>query len=257
MDLRLREVTWIRLLSLLLWTILVMIKRAASQLIDVIEVRVFHVSGREPEREEQGQDIEGRTLLPPLSDELVLSRVWPLLHKRVNISLLWRLRRVNRAWKREVGTTIEWAALEMVRVDSPGLLRYLAVRHEPLPSLRERVEGELRAFAILLAESWMYPSDQTQTVVGRSLVDNSGPFVPGREEQNPTRVQHWSPEREWISDSSSSRGVVNSRCNERFLYREREESERSEEEELEAYASSMDSSMEVYYPRHWLRNQTR
>jgi hypothetical protein len=93
MALRLREITWVRLLSLLVWTILVMIKRGITQLIDIIESRVFDVSEQTPREREVKEDIEDRTLLPPLSDELVLGRIWPLLHKRVNVSLLWRLRR--------------------------------------------------------------------------------------------------------------------------------------------------------------------
>lgn len=127
-------------------------KRGITQLIEMIEKRIFDLSEQPSREREQEPEVEERTLLPPLSDELVLSRIWPLLHKRVNVSLLWRLRRVKRAWKRKVGTTVEWAALEMVRVDLPGFLRSLAARREPRPSLRERVKNELTAFSVLLAE---------------------------------------------------------------------------------------------------------
>jgi hypothetical protein len=105
MDLRLRELTWIRLFSLLVWTILMLVKRGINQLLEIIEKRVFDVTV--PSVEEHEEDVEERTLLPPLSDELVLGRIWPLLHRRVNVSLLWRLRRVNKAWKRKVGTTVD------------------------------------------------------------------------------------------------------------------------------------------------------
>ena len=44
MDLRLREITWVRLRSLLLWTLLVMLKKAITQLIEVVERGVFDVS---------------------------------------------------------------------------------------------------------------------------------------------------------------------------------------------------------------------
>ena len=84
----------------------------------MVENRLFDVSvqiAREGSREDL---IQEATLLPPLSDELVLSRIWPLLHQRVNESLLWRLRRVNRAWRGIEGTTLEWAALEMVQIDA-------------------------------------------------------------------------------------------------------------------------------------------
>ena len=83
----------------------------------------------------------------------MLSKVRPLLHKQVNVSLLWRLRRVNKAWKRSVSNSLEWAALEMVRVDSPGYLRYLRERCERRPTLLERVESERRLIAVLLAEN--------------------------------------------------------------------------------------------------------
>ena len=126
MDLRLREITWVRLLSLLIWTFLMMIKRGVSQLIELLEKRVFDVGELPSWESAVGQRVEARTLLPPLIDELVFGQIWPLLHKRVNVSLLWRLRRVNRSWKATVATTIEWASLEMVRVDSQGFLRNLA-----------------------------------------------------------------------------------------------------------------------------------
>ena len=95
MDLRLREVTWVRLLALLVWTIMVMLKRGISQLIEAIEERVFERSVQTPSEEVRERRVEKSTLLLPLSDEIVLARIWPLLHQRVNISLLWRLQRVN------------------------------------------------------------------------------------------------------------------------------------------------------------------
>ena len=150
MDLRLKEITWVRLLSLLLWTVLMMLKRGITQLIDIVERRIFDVNVQAKEESSREKLIGEATLLPPLSDELVLSQIWPLLHKRVNVSLLWRLRKVNRAWKKKVGTTLEWAALEFVRIDSPGFLRLLEKRGEHRPSLRERVESELDSLAVLL-----------------------------------------------------------------------------------------------------------
>ena len=97
MDLRLKEVTWVRLLSLLMWTISVMFKRGISQLIDAIESRVFDRGEKSLSGGVRGRTVEAATLLPPLSDELILTRIWPLLHWKVNVSLLWRLRKVNRA----------------------------------------------------------------------------------------------------------------------------------------------------------------
>ena len=52
-----------------------------------------------------------------------------------------------------MSNSLEWAALEMVRVDSPGFLRYLRERRERRPSLQERVESERKLIAVLLAEN--------------------------------------------------------------------------------------------------------
>ena len=97
MDLPLKEITWVRLLSLLLWTVLMMLKQGITQLIDIVERRIFDVNVQAKEESSREKLIGEATLLPPLSDELVLSQIWPLLHKRVNVFLLWRLRKVNRA----------------------------------------------------------------------------------------------------------------------------------------------------------------
>ena len=112
-----------------------MIQRGIAQLLEAIEGRIF-VRSEPVVRRRQGEEWRG-TLLPPLDDELVVREIWPLLHKRVNVSLLWRMRRVNRAWRDRVGTTVEWTALEVVRVDAPGYLRYLAEHGERRPSLQE------------------------------------------------------------------------------------------------------------------------
>lgn len=76
---------------------------------------------------------------------------------------------MNRAWREKVGTTVEWAALEMVQVDSPGFLQFIADRCEPRPSLRERVECELESFTMLLAERLVSYTDQS--VLNLSRVD--------------------------------------------------------------------------------------
>ena len=233
MDLRLREVTWLRLLTLLAWTLLVMLKRGISQLIELIEVRVFERSEQAPVVEVSKKVVREATLLPPLSDELVLERIWPLLHKRVNISLLWRLRRVSRAWKEGVGTTLEWAALEFVRIDSPGFTRYIDSRGERRPSLRERVEDELASFSQLLSEQladYVTQSDEFR--------DETCDFEEGR-------------------DSSGSSGEIGYACVRsefpcRKDLRSRDVSEYREWSEK--YDSSSEESMRVYYPRHRMRD---
>jgi hypothetical protein len=233
MDLRLRELTWVRLVTLLVWTLLVMIKRGITQLIEAIEGRIFVRSEPVVIAGRQGEELR-RTLLPPLDDELVLRQIWPLLHKRVNVSLLWRMRRVSRAWRERVGTTVEWAALEVVRVDAPGYLRYLAEHGERRPSLQERVETELEALTRLLSEHlWDFTN-------------------------RPGTGQSRGERREGLCDASSeieSRKSVRRRRRmyERSRTRARREVNWSEEEKIEADMSSTDRSMRVYYPRHRIR----
>ena len=250
MDLRLKEITWVRLLSLLLWTILVMLKRGITQLIEVIESRVFDVSEQITRRGDREELIGEATLLPPLSDELVLTRIWPLLHQRVNISLLWRLRRVNRAWRGKVGTTLESAALEMVRVDTPGFLQFLADRRERRPSLREWVESELESFAVLLTERLADFSSRVE--INQLEIDHLVSVGSG---ENLSSA-------EAALGSASGEEARNCFCIcreaefsslENFRDRDSDGCNWSEEEEFEAHTSSSGSSMRVYYPRHSLR----
>lgn len=213
-----------------------MIRHGISQLIETIEGRIFVRS--EPVARSRGKEEELiRTLLPPLDDELVLNRIWPLLHKRVNVSLLWRLRRVNRSWRERVSTTVEWAALEMVRVDTPGFLRYLADRGERRPSLQERVESEVWAFKLLLSEHlWS---------------------VSGRPEMVQSRAERQSRKSDTSSESEGySKGIRRRRNYEGSASGTSSTSREvdwSEEEDIEACVSSTDSSMQVYYPRHVVR----
>lgn len=240
MDLRLREVTWMRLLTLLAWTILVMLKRGITQLIDAIEERVFERGAQASKDKVQEREIEKSTLLPPLSDEIVLARIWPLLHKRVNISLLWRLRRVNRAWRDGVATSLEWAALEVVRVDNPGFIRYLEKRHEQRPSLRERVEDELQSVSELLSENLL-----EFVVQSERLQSMAADFEDGEE--------RW-------SSSASSAGFVCACMEGEFLdsgyVGSNSECDCTHSEEVEfgeICGSSTEGSLRVHFPRHSVR----
>ena len=150
---------------------------------------------------------------------------------------------MNKAWKRKVGTSLEWAALEIVRVDTPGLLRYLEERGECRPSLRERVESELNSLAVLLCEQ---PSEFVSLPLpsAASDVDVEAPGV--GDEQS---TADYTP-----------RGVTGCACNwidferfEEFQGRYRSEYHWSEEEGVEAYASSSEGSLRAYHPRHSLR----
>ena len=250
MDLRLKEVTWVRLVSLLLWTLLMMVKKGATQLLELIESRTFDVStpnGRE--RDQEGLSEEA-TLLPPLSDELVLSQIWPLLHQRVNVSLLWRLRRVNKAWKGRVGSSLEWAALEMVRVDSPGFMHYLAKNGENRPSLRDRVESEARSFELLLCERL---SDFSAAPRLSLLKADDVELAETDREQG--MVGFPAKEAAVSSMKTGSRACewINYRGFDKFQERYRREYDWSEEEEIEAYSSSSEGSLRAYYPHCSMR----
>ena len=240
MDLRLREVTWVRLLSLLIWTILMMLKRGITLLIEGIEERVFERSVLSVSERDRNGEVESATLLPPLSDRLVLERIWPLLHRKVNISLLWRLQRVNQAWRGKVAETLEWSALEVVRVDSPGLRLYLERLMERLPPLRERVEDELRAISLLLCESLADFTSQSHSLQAR--VD-SGRRDGGSCSSTGGRVEFRCPCQ-----------IIGYPCPERVHYNSESEGEHSEEVELDgSWSSSSVSSLGVYFPRHSVR----
>lgn len=211
-----------------------MLKRGVTQLIDLIEERVFDRSV--PPLRETGRKRENgvATLLPPLSDELVLQRIWPLFHKRVNISLLWRLRRVNRAWRESVGRSLEWVALEFVRVDTPGLIRYLEERGECRPPLRERVEDELRSILVLMSE-------------------NVADFAP----QSASLQQGVEDRRRSVGDRRSAEDIFEvetGRPKLDCLYPEKSCSTCSESEGFgEVWSPSSDESLRVYFPRHSVR----
>ena len=226
--------------------------RGITRLTEFVERRVFDVDIRSKRESDRDSLIGEATLLPPLSDELVFSQIWPLLHKKVNVSLLWRLRKVNRAWKKKVGTSLEWAALEFVRVDSPGFLQLLEKRGERRPSLRERVESELDSLAVLFAENLSDFSSQVEmslsTVVGSESVE-------GGEELGFVRV------RSGVGVDTSSRLLpcicreADYACFDKHDNVGRDEPYWSEEEEVESCSSSSGSSMRIYYPRHNLRDQ--
>ena len=208
-------------------------------MIDAIEGKVFDCVEQVPRERDQGSDeergVRSATLLPPLSDDLVNERIWPLLHRKTNISLLWRLRRVNRSWRENVAKSLEWAALEIVRIDAPGLVRYLENRRECLPSLRERVEAELRSIVVMLSEDLAdyvpRPEDVQAGAVelrgGRSSVEEAA-----RLDWDSMRMSTPWPENEFF-------------CS---------ESENSEESGVdEAWNSSSEGSLRVYFPRHTMR----
>ena len=206
-----------------------MLRRGISQLIEIFEERIFDRSVQGLQERGLSERVITATLLPPLSDELVLERIWPLLHKRLNISLLWRLRIVNRSWHRSVAQTLEWSALEVVRVDTPGLIRYLDERRERRPPLRERVEDEMKAISLLLYEK---------------LED----FIPQSSCCRLATGGSWKSEASWSSSAGSVTDCcgcakVVTTCSPDF------------EVDSESEALSSEGSVIVYYPRHSVRGR--
>ena len=130
-----------------------------------------------------------------------------------------------------------------MRVDTPGLIRYLEKRGERRPSLRERVENELNSLAVLLCEQ---PSDFVFQLLP-SAGNEIDVEIPGVGDEH-------------SSSSCTPRGITGCACNwvdfeqfEEFQNRYREEYNWSEEEGVEAYASSSKGSVRAHYPRHSLR----
>lgn len=155
---------------------------------------------------------------------------------------------MNRAWRERVSTTLEWTALEWVCVDSPGFLQLISERCERRPPLRERVESELRNFAILLEEDL---GKYSATSKPRwPVIEGLGSVRSVR-----SRRSRKSASRELDSEVSSSSGR-SCRKTEWISLKGSfgREIEESEDEIFEEYAaSSLDSSMMVWYPRHFRR----
>lgn len=97
-------------------------------------------------------------LLPGLPDSILRDHMWSRLMQKNPIAMLQRLRRVNRAWKQMVESTVEWTALEFTRLDTPGYHRYAAdqtrkwwVRFRKRDR-RERFASEMRHIQSVLEE---------------------------------------------------------------------------------------------------------
>ena len=217
-----------------------MLKRGITQLINAIEGRVFDRSGQSSSEGVRGRTVEAAKLLPPLSDEIVLTRIWPLLHRNVNISLLWRLRRVNRTWKESVATTLEWAALEIVRVDTLGYIRYLQDRGERCALLRERVEDELKVILVLLSERLADYTSRSEWVRSKtsSCEKDDGDWSSTDGSVDLVCACRWTK----YPCSGIVRNCGDSVCN--------QNEGRGFDEDC---APSLESSMRTYFPRHLMR----
>lgn len=71
----------------------------------------------------------GGSLIPALPDVLVREQIWPLLASAPSMNRLLQLHRVSFAWRRFVGSTIEWGVLTFTFLDSQGYCTYV-LRHQ-------------------------------------------------------------------------------------------------------------------------------
>lgn len=75
----------------------------------------------------------------PVPDVMLEQLIWPKLNSHASPSLLWHFRRINRLWKSFVARTIEWQALEIVRVDHHSYLITVAETDVERRSLTTRL----------------------------------------------------------------------------------------------------------------------
>lgn len=64
-------------------------------------------------------------LMQGLIETVIKEQVWPRIIRDPNPSLLFRLRCINKYWHAFVGSTVEWNALESVRIDIPHYYKNL------------------------------------------------------------------------------------------------------------------------------------
>lgn len=110
-------------------------------------------------------------LTPMLPDEVIHDHLWHALNCPPSISLLRRLRGLNRAWRDYLGTTLEWTALEFTRMDTPGYARFIA-RHQQTTGQQlrystqgERFKMEIGHFRAVLEEP-LFPVHDLQWCIG-------------------------------------------------------------------------------------------
>lgn len=97
--------------------------------------------------------LEHSSILPPLPDIIVIKVLWPKLNDPPSISLLYRLRRVNKTWMRLISGTVEWSALEFVKLDNTGYLQSIRRFGKPRLSRNTRLRAEIHCFRRLLHEN--------------------------------------------------------------------------------------------------------
>ena len=91
-------------------------------------------------------------LLPLMPNADVERILWPYLQSSPDPSLLWRLRTVNRGWRKFVTTTLEWNALEVLRLDQSSYNCYVRRSGRRRASLTEQLRTEISNLRFLLSK---------------------------------------------------------------------------------------------------------
>lgn len=66
------------------------------------------------------------TLLFLVPDSIVKQVLWPKMNNSAFLSLLWKLRCINKFWTKFIASTLEYQAFEILRLDYPRYLVILA-----------------------------------------------------------------------------------------------------------------------------------
>lgn len=91
-------------------------------------------------------------LIPLLPDVVVREQIWSALMSPPSVPLLLRLRHVSKSWDSFVVTTVEWNVWTLVRLDSPGYLRYYAADRVSYRPFSQRFNFEIANFRFLVTE---------------------------------------------------------------------------------------------------------
>ncbi|KAL3693253.1 hypothetical protein R1sor_006904 [Riccia sorocarpa] len=92
-------------------------------------------SSREGLETEQARPSATGKLIPGLPDDLVAVQIWPLI-----VSSFSEMRHVNRDWRSFVTTSLEWLAMEVVRLSERFNMRGYAFVREALADRTMRIQ---------------------------------------------------------------------------------------------------------------------
>jgi hypothetical protein len=103
--------------------------------------------------DDSGGDTSCGCMVPGLPDEFIRRVLWPnFLTVPLRTEDLVRFRVVSKSWHRFVCSTLEWQALEFVRIDTPGYLRATHLGLQPRATINSRLGFEFKCFLFLLSE---------------------------------------------------------------------------------------------------------